>query len=110
MNLKSVTYWQLRKEDMPVFEAICQRERAPYAVVGEATQERHLTLEDAHFDNTPIDMPMDILLGKPPKMHRDATTLKVDSPALEREGIESAKPLIAYCAFLRLQRKPSSSP
>ncbi|MYM57740.1 phosphoribosylformylglycinamidine synthase [Vibrio sp. OCN044] len=76
------------KEDMPVFEAICQRERAPYAVVGEATQERHLTLEDAHFDNTPIDMPMDILLGKPPKMHRDATTLKVDSPAIEREGID----------------------
>ena len=76
------------KEDMPVFEAICQRERAPYAVVGEATQERHLTLEDAHFDNTPIDMPMDILLGKPPKMHRDATTLKVDSPAFEREGID----------------------
>ena len=76
------------KEDMPVFEAICQRERAPYAVVGEATQERHLTLEDAHFDNTPIDMPMDILLGKPPKMHRDATTLKVDSPAIEREAID----------------------
>ncbi|MCG7489994.1 phosphoribosylformylglycinamidine synthase [Vibrio sp. Of14-4] len=76
------------KEDMPVFEAICQRERAPYAVVGEATEERHLTLEDAHFDNTPIDMPMDILLGKPPKMHRDATTLKVDSPAIEREGID----------------------
>ena len=76
------------KEDMPAFEAICQRERAPYAVVGEATEERHLTLEDAHFDNTPIDMPMDILLGKPPKMHRDATTLKVDSPAIERKGID----------------------
>ncbi|ENM5901616.1 phosphoribosylformylglycinamidine synthase [Vibrio mimicus] len=75
-------------EDMPLFDAICQRERAPYAVVGEATEERHLTLEDSHFDNTPIDMPMDILLGKPPKMHRDANTLKVSSPALERSGIE----------------------
>ncbi|ENM5916781.1 phosphoribosylformylglycinamidine synthase [Vibrio mimicus] len=75
-------------EDMPLFDAICQRERAPYAVVGEATEERHLTLEDSHFDNTPIDMPMDILLGKPPKMHRDADTLKVSSPALERSGIE----------------------
>ncbi|ENM5897921.1 phosphoribosylformylglycinamidine synthase [Vibrio mimicus] len=75
-------------EDMPLFDAICQRERAPYAVVGEATEERHLTLEDRHFDNTPIDMPMDILLGKPPKMHRDANTLKVSSPALERSGIE----------------------
>ncbi|ENM5745078.1 phosphoribosylformylglycinamidine synthase [Vibrio mimicus] len=75
-------------EDMLLFDAICQRERAPYAVVGEATEERHLTLEDSHFDNTPIDMPMDILLGKPPKMHRDANTLKVSSPALERSGIE----------------------
>ncbi|TXY23276.1 phosphoribosylformylglycinamidine synthase [Vibrio mimicus] len=75
-------------EDMPLFDAICQRECAPYAVVGEATEEPHLTLEDSHFDNTPIDMPMDILLGKPPKMHRDANTLKVSSPALERSGIE----------------------
>ncbi|ENM3752255.1 phosphoribosylformylglycinamidine synthase [Vibrio cholerae] len=75
-------------EDMPLFDAICQRERAPYAVVGEATEERHLTLEDNHFANTPIDMPMDILLGKPPKMHREASTLKVSSPALERSGIE----------------------
>ncbi|MCV5373252.1 hypothetical protein OFD18_34235, partial [Escherichia coli] len=69
-------------------DAICKRERAPYAVVGVATEERHLTLEDSHFDNTPIDMPMDILLGKPPKMHRDATTLKVESPAIVRDGIE----------------------
>ncbi len=75
-------------EDMPLFDAICQRERAPYAVVGEATEERHLTLEDNHFANTPIDMPMDILLGKPPKMHREASTLKVVSPALVRSGIE----------------------
>ena len=76
------------QEDMATFDAICKRERAPYAVVGEATEERHLTLEDSHFENTPIDMPMDILLGKTPKMHRDAKTLKVDSPALERDGIE----------------------
>ncbi|WP_261815809.1 phosphoribosylformylglycinamidine synthase [Vibrio gallicus] len=75
-------------ENMEVFEAICKRERAPFAVVGEATEERHLTLEDSHFDNTPIDMPMDILLGKTPKMHRDAKTLKVDSPAITRDGIE----------------------
>ncbi|ENM5926062.1 phosphoribosylformylglycinamidine synthase [Vibrio mimicus] len=75
-------------EDMPLFDAICQRERAPYAVVGEATEERHLMLEDSHFENTPIDMPMDILLGKPPKMHREASTLKVASPAIERSGIE----------------------
>ncbi|WPC73372.1 phosphoribosylformylglycinamidine synthase [Vibrio porteresiae] len=75
-------------ENMARFDAICKRERAPYAVVGIATEERHLTLEDSHFDNTPIDMPMDILLGKPPKMSREATTLKVNSPAITRDGIE----------------------
>ncbi len=75
-------------ENMEAFDAICKRERAPYAVVGVATEERELKLEDSHFDNTPIDMPMDILLGKTPKMHRDAKTLKVDSPAISREGIE----------------------
>ncbi|EMQ2878318.1 phosphoribosylformylglycinamidine synthase [Vibrio navarrensis] len=75
-------------EHMAAFDAICKRERAPYAVVGVATEERHLTLEDSHFDNMPIDMPMDILLGKPPKMHREATTLKVTSPAIDRSGIE----------------------
>ena len=75
-------------EQMETFDAICKRERAPYAVVGEATEERHLTLEDSHFDNTPIDMPMDILLGKPPKMSREATTLKVQGQAIVRDGIE----------------------
>ncbi len=75
-------------ENMPAFDAICKRERAPYAVVGIATEEQHLALEDSHFDNKPIDMPMDILLGKPPKMSRDVKTQKVEGVALERSGIE----------------------
>lgn len=75
-------------EHMAAFDAICKRERAPYAVVGIATEERHLSLDDSHFENRPIDMPLDILLGKPPKMHRDATTLKVSGQSLDRSGIE----------------------
>ncbi len=75
-------------ENMSIFDAICQRERAPYAVVGIATEKRELKLEDSHFDNTPIDMPMDILLGKTPKMHRNVTTLKVNNPAIDRTNIE----------------------
>lgn len=70
-------------EHLAVFDAICQRERAPYAVVGEATKARHLTLEDAHFDNIPIDMPLDILLGKPPKMHRDVVSKKTAGQSLD---------------------------
>ena len=61
-------------EKLAQFEAICKRERAPYAVVGVATEEDHLTLTDSHFDDKPIDMPLDVLLGKPPKMSRDVTT------------------------------------
>ncbi|BCO18105.1 phosphoribosylformylglycinamidine synthase [Alteromonas sp. KC3] len=77
-------------ENMPVFEAICARERAPFAVVGEATAEQHLNLNDSQFDNKPIDMPLDVLLGKPPKMHRDVSSTKVSSPALDDTGITLA--------------------
>ena len=77
-------------ENMPVFEAICARERAPFAVVGEATAEQHLNLNDSQFDNKPIDMPLDVLLGKPPKMHRDVESAKVSSPALDDTGITLA--------------------
>ncbi len=61
----------VRNEDMERFAEICWRERCPYAVIGEATEERHLVVGDGHFDNTPIDMPLEVLLGKPPKMLRD---------------------------------------
>ena len=57
-------------ENMARFEAICERERCPYAVVGTATEEHHLTLGDTHFENKPVDLPMSVLFGKPPKMHR----------------------------------------
>ena len=57
-------------DDFERFKAICERERCPFAVVGEATEEPHLTVTDSHFDNTPVDMPLDVLLGKPPRMHR----------------------------------------
>ncbi|MCL7462461.1 phosphoribosylformylglycinamidine synthase [Pseudomonas sp. NW5] len=56
--------------DLETFRAICERERCPFAVVGEATEERQLTVHDAHFDNNPVDMPLEVLLGKPPRMHR----------------------------------------
>ena len=55
------------------FESICKRERCPYAIVGDATDEQTLTLNDRHFDAKPIDLPMDILFGKAPKMHRTAS-------------------------------------
>ena len=77
-------------ESLALFDSLCKRERAPYAVIGEATEEMHLSLADSHFDNTPIDMPLDVLLGKTPKMTRDATTLKAKGDALVRDDISIA--------------------
>ncbi len=74
-------------EQLPLFEALCQRERAPYAVIGEATEKRDLILNDSHFDNQPIDMPLDILLGKTPKMRRDVTTLTAEGTPIDRRDI-----------------------
>lgn len=75
---------------MAQFDQICSRERAPYAVIGEATEELHLTLNDRHFDNQPIDMPLDVLLGKTPKMLRDVKTLQAKGEALQRADITIA--------------------
>ena len=74
-------------DKMPVFEQICKRERAPYAVVGEATAEQHLSLSDRHFGNTPIDLPLSVLLGKPPKMHRDVQSKQTQGKALDFAGV-----------------------
>lgn len=54
------------------FEAICRRERCPYAVVGHATEAMHLEVSDRQFEDSPVDLPMGLLFGKPPKMHREA--------------------------------------
>ena len=59
--------------DLPRFAALCARERCPFAVVGEATADGQLRVTDAHFKNSPVDMPMEVLLGKPPKMTREVT-------------------------------------
>ncbi|MGA6107308.1 phosphoribosylformylglycinamidine synthase [Pseudomonas solani] len=59
--------------DFERFKAICERERCPFAVVGEAIEEPHLTVADSHFGNKPVDMPLNVLLGKPPRMHRSVS-------------------------------------
>jgi len=64
------------------FEALCQRERCPYAVLGTATSERQLRLTDSLLQKPPVDMPLEVLLGKTPKMHRDATTAVVKPEAV----------------------------
>jgi phosphoribosylformylglycinamidine synthase len=70
-------------EQLEEFKAICERERCPYAVVGNATEEEHLLLGDAHFENNPIDIPMPLLFGKPPRMLRDVKRRTFHKPDLD---------------------------
>merc|ERR1712000_270382 len=78
------------QEDMAKFDAICARERAPYAVVGYATEEEHLTVTDEHFGNKPVDMPLQVLPGKPPRMHRDVKSKAAKTEAFSSAGIDLA--------------------
>ena len=57
----------IHPDDLEVFDQVCKRERCPYAVVGEVATHGNLRLKDEVYDNYPIDMPMDVLFGKPPK-------------------------------------------
>jgi len=77
-------------ENLARFEAICERERCPYAIVGTATEDHHLTLGDTHFENKPVDLPMSVLFGKPPKMHRSVTRAAYEVSAFDCSKIELA--------------------
>jgi phosphoribosylformylglycinamidine synthase len=73
-------------ESLEQFRGFCERERCPFAVVGVATAERQLVVADEGAD-TPVDMPMDVLLGKPPKMHRDVQRVAREAPPLDLGGV-----------------------
>ncbi|SFN16301.1 phosphoribosylformylglycinamidine synthase [Formivibrio citricus] len=70
-------------QDLMLFENLCERERCPFAVVGRATTEKQLIVTDEHFGNSPVDMPMEVLLGKPPKMTRDVTRVQPQLPQFD---------------------------
>jgi phosphoribosylformylglycinamidine synthase len=74
--------------DVERFKAICERERCPYALVGDATEDKQITLVDDHFDNNPVDLPMSVLFGKPPKMHRNASKLDMMTSAFDPESLD----------------------
>ncbi|HEX4975589.1 MAG TPA: phosphoribosylformylglycinamidine synthase, partial [Pseudomonadales bacterium] len=78
----------IQAKDLPLFEALCQRERCPMAVLGEATAEPHLSLEDPVFNNKPVDLPMSVLFGKAPKMFRQFSPAPVSHAALDLSKIE----------------------
>lgn len=98
----------IAEERLDTFRAICERERAIYAVVGNATAEQRLLVGDSLFENNPVDLPMNVLLGKPPKMLREAHHHTFHKPELELSGIVLSEaiervlrlPAVASKAFL----------
>ena len=70
------------------FEAICARERCPFALVGEATEARDIVVTDAHFGDAPVELPMDVLFGSPPKLAIDVVRLAPALVPFSTAGIE----------------------
>lgn len=73
-------------QSLEQFRAFCERERCPFAVVGTATEERRLVVADEGAAS-PVDMPMEVLLGKPPRMHRDVKRVERQVPPLQLTGV-----------------------
>lgn len=88
-------------ESLATFRAFCERERCPFAVVGEATGDGHLTVSDRHFGNKPVDMEMQVLLGKPPKMTRQVSRRATHLPPFDTTDTVLAE------ACQRVLRMPS---
>lgn len=84
-------------ESLPQFESFCARERCPFAVVGVATEARDLVVTDALAgpDDQPVAMPMDVLLGKPPRMTRDVQSVARQFSPIQLDGVELEPSVIA---------------
>ena len=91
----------IKPESLPLFNAFCEREHCLHAVIGVATEQEHLLLNDALLGDKPVDIPMSILFGKPPKLHRNARHIKPDTKALDFTGVtlqEAVKRVLSFPA------------
>jgi len=84
-------------ESLPLFTAMCERERCPFSVVGVATEERQLIVAEPAAEAV-VNMPMNVLLGKPPKMHRDVKTVARKFAPLNLTGVDLQKAVIDVLA------------
>jgi len=75
------------KSRLDTFESLCQRERCLYAVLGQATSEKQLTVTDSVFDNNAVDIPLDVLLGKPPKLSITASHAPMSVSSFTTDGL-----------------------
>jgi len=89
----------VERDRLEEFESLCKRERCPYAVLGTVTNERSLRLSDALLNKSPVDMPMEILLGKTPKMHRDANSVAVKTATVPHGNNDLEHDLLSVLRF-----------
>jgi phosphoribosylformylglycinamidine synthase len=89
----------IEARDVPRFAAICERERAPFAVIGELTAERELVVTDEELGGTPVAMPMEVLFGKPPKMTRTSARVERKKPEWQRERLSLSAAVDRVLAF-----------
>ena len=75
-------------ERLAEFRAICERERCPFAVVGTATADGRLVVDDPQFGNRPVDVDLAVILGKPPKMVRDVRHVERALAPLDLRAVE----------------------
>jgi phosphoribosylformylglycinamidine synthase len=78
----------LRPGSVAQFGQIAERERCPFAVIGTITDDGVLIVHDRKFDNEPVHMPLETLLGKPPRMRREVRRLPAVSPAPDCDGLD----------------------
>ena len=91
----------LKRDARAFFEELCARERCPVAFIGEATGDGRLVLEDDYFHDSPIDMDIKVLLGKPPRMVRDVKRVKRETTRLDLKDVQPQD------AFFRLLHLPT---
>ena len=84
----------IRPSSLELFESICARERCPFAVLGEATEARQLTVNDPLFDNKAVDMPMQVMLGGTPRMSRSYDSIERHGDDFTAETVTDLKDAI----------------
>uniref|UniRef100_UPI000B351AD9 phosphoribosylformylglycinamidine synthase n=1 Tax=Crenothrix polyspora TaxID=360316 RepID=UPI000B351AD9 len=89
----------IKPESLDLFTAFCEREHCLFAVIGAATEEQHLALDDEWLGDKPVDMPMSLLFGKPPKMHRTVKRVPPNTKALDFTGIDLAEAVKRVLSF-----------
>ncbi len=83
----------LRPNSLERFAALCERERCPFAVVGEITGDGRIAVTDPLLSGRPVDMPVEVLLGKAPRMTRTVLSIAKPRMPLGTEGITIAESL-----------------